>query len=99
MFPQPDQDFGPQSLFLPLPPYTATGNPSHGYSSGGGRVVHYGFQEGLARSFRGNLDFYFPHLPIVTGEGFDHHAHGPVVPLDMTVLQQHEVHFLHIGSL
>eukprot|EP00064_Thunnus_orientalis_P005275 superscaffoldBa00000507_g5289 len=48
---------------------------------------------------RGNLDFYFPHLPIMTWEGFDHHAHGPVVLLDMTVLQEHKVPFLQIRSL
>lgn len=61
--------------------------------------ARYGSQESLACSARGNLTFYFPHIPITTREGFDHHAHGSVVPFDMIVLQQHKAPFLQIGSL
>ena len=61
--------------------------------------VRYGPQENLACSSRGNLDFYLPDLSVVAGEGFDHHAHWPLIPMDLTVLQQHKVPFLQVRSL
>ncbi|KAI9537993.1 hypothetical protein NQZ68_019334 [Dissostichus eleginoides] len=61
--------------------------------------VRYGPQENLACSSRGNLDFYLPDLSVVAGEGFDHHAHWPLIPMDPTVLQQHKFAFLQVRCL